>query len=692
MWGSKPLQIDQLYFLFLEVTRLLVRDDLLALKVTALVAYALRPATTFVLARKLFNSDLAATGAALLSGFYPLFYEALGWGGYPNLLGFVFLPLAFYAILRWIEKKSIKNIVFLGLVTAVTVLSHDLTLIVFSGVLILWLLLAFLSKAWGSKHALDQLLAVGFCLGIILLIEAVQLYATGLPSFDLFNKAAFYQLRVTLGDLAWAAKNPVVAAYFVLVTAVSLVAIHFTRRDGVRMMALVSWMAAPLLMSQVGLFGVSLDYRRVFFFFLQPGLIVVAWPLAFSTILPKDLRQLFATPRGPSLPKYFRRAAASLPRIVLVLLSVSLLVVQVGIGIPFPSVIHSWYNYIDPYGDSEKLQALDWISHSTQDRDIFVADEAFGRWIEGLASRRVVMYAAPQFLFMKGEVERSTAARTILESRFEIRNDLARICYQAPYGHFAPMISFVNEGVYEDVLYASDMDSRVYISNATHSWFEQLSKFAENNSERSYSISGGGESGVLQARFVIGSIGLSEQIVLNDSGIVALQYDLSTSDSSLRFSNITIPLLSPEGIPFDEVYAEGANMIHARSGPIRFSVAVTGETLGARLVASDGSNMIVLSFAPQSSGQSISAKITISADAQKKTSEVLAVDRDDVIRAYNVSYIAIPRLSEPQVNGTVPLRPRSIPAYDHLLSDPAFEIAYENSRVIILRIVSLDLK
>jgi hypothetical protein len=611
------------------------------------------------------------------------------------LLGFALLPLAFYAIIRLIEERSIKNIVLLGVATAVTVFSHNLTFMVFLVVMILWLLFALLSKAGGSKHAQNQLFAVGFCLGIIMLVEVLQLYTTGLPSYDFFNTAAFYKLRISFVDWVWAVKGGGLALFCVFVTAACLVAMYSTRRDPVRIMAIVCWTAAPLLMSQVYLLGLALDYRRAFFFSLQPSLIVIAAPLAFSATLLSGLRHVSIAEHGFSPWKFFRKAARSLPKVVLVLLSISFLVTQVGVGMTWPMIVNNWYNQIDPYGDTEKLQALEWIKYNTRTQDVFVADEAFGRWTEGYASRRVMMYVSPQYLFMKGEAERSTAAGTILESRFEIKNDLARIWYQAPYGNFTPLISFANEGVYEDVLYINDTGSGIYVSNGTYSWFESVSELAGNNYARSYSLAGGGASGRLTTDYVYGGISLREQVELDDRGVASLQYAVSTSESRLRVSNLTISLFAPEGSPFYKVYAEPSNTIRASTGPVAFRVVVTGETTTARLLESHGGNMMAVSFAPQSSSQSISATITVNKidlpNVQGRSSEVLTVDRDDLIREFNVSYIVIPRLSEPEANGEIPLRPHSILPYDHLLADPAFEIAYENSKVIVLRVVSLGL-
>ena len=99
MWRDKAFQFDQLYVLYLASLRFLLGNSIMALEASGLLMYAARVATTFILARKLFKSEVAALAAALLSGLHPLFYETFGWGGYPNLLGYALLPLAFYSML-----------------------------------------------------------------------------------------------------------------------------------------------------------------------------------------------------------------------------------------------------------------------------------------------------------------------------------------------------------------------------------------------------------------------------------------------------------------------------------------------------------------------------------------------------------------------------------------------------------------
>jgi hypothetical protein len=99
--------------------------------------------------------------------------------------------------------------------------------------------------------------------------------------------------------------------------------------------------------------------------------------------------------------------------------------------------------------------------------------------------------------------------------------------------------------------------------------------------------------------------------------------------------------------------------------------------------------MIVLSFKPRlNPSRSISATINIEAGLRGATpGRVIAINRDEVIREFNVSYIVVPRISRVQPDGLIPLKPQSLPAYNHLLGDPTLKVVYVNSNVIILQVV-----
>jgi hypothetical protein len=688
MWDEKPLRFDQLYFISLALLIILLKDGLLALKISALIVFVVRPATTFLLAKRIFRSDATGLAAALLSGTSPLFYETIGWGGYPNLLGYAILPITFYFILGTVEKAPRRNVILTGLFVTITVFSHNLTAIVFLGILGLWLVLVLISKAFPNVSSLrikPNFAAIFFSIVVLLSVLSFISLSTGGPQYNFFNEAAFYKRRVSFDDLVWVLRNPVSGALLILLSAISFVVLRVTRGKDAEpyILAMASWILAPILMTQTYLLGVAIDYKRVFFYAVQPTLIMAMGPLALIGQLFKNMKTVIPP---FSFPKIARAATGVLPAALLIVLSLSSLVLEVNTGLSHVGVVNDYYSNQDPYGDKEKLEALDWIRNRTPSDAVFVAEEHFARWTEGYASRRVLMYTPVEYLFFEGEIERSIAAKTLLESRLELRSDLVRISEQEPYGNFTPSISFKREGVYEDTVYINNVDSRVYLTNGTHVWFERLSDSPE---ARSYKMWRNSTSASYTITYSSDSLSIVKQVVLGNYAEASLTYSIRTNRSSVMPLNLTIPVFSAEGKRFDDVYAESVDQIHVKQGPLSFHVLMNGNIQSAVSSNYQGKDAIIISFDTQSAAlDKLTAAITIKADLNSKgPNTIVAVDRDDIIREFNISYVVIPRNSTVQAGGVIPLKLLSLPPYNHLIDDPALTVVFENSRVIILQVI-----
>jgi hypothetical protein len=691
MWGERAFQFDQLYLLYLASLELLLRNNIMALETSGLLMYAARVATTFILARKLFKSEVAGMAAALLSGFHPLFFETFGWGGYPNLLGYALLPLAFYAMLISVEKASRRNLAFTALTVASVAFAHNLTSMIFLGVLGVWfVLLAVMKVSLRPANVMREVRVVAFAIVIVLSAYVIQMLVVGLPPYAYFNEAAFYRLRIGLGDLLWAVKNQTVALALILAIIASFIMIQLVRGDRARscILAMESWILAPLLMSQAYLLGVTFDYRRAFLFAIQPGLIMAMAPLALlAEILPKGSIPLGISQKIP-MTRFVRKAVRVLPAIILVLLSLSILLSQVAVGVTYVKVVDDWYNHVDLYGDKDKMDALQWIMRSSPTDAVFVAEEPFAHWIEGLTSRRALVYSSPEYLFVKGESERSLAARAVLECEVELRNDLIRVCDQYPYGNYTPSISFLMQGIYEDTFDISGLESKLYLSNGTNAWSERLDQNVTLS--RTHNLSMNSRSALYETRQVYDSLSVTREIVLDgDDEQASLSYTARTNNASVRLLNFTIPLLSAEGVGFDEVRAESVNQVHVRSGPIWFHLSLGGDIRSAQFIDTNATDAIVLNYGGESgSSGSISATITISSDQQPTGSEgLVAFSWQDVVRQFNISYVVIPRVSEVSPSGMIPLKLLSLPLYNHLLQDPGLRVVYQNPKVIILQVL-----
>jgi len=182
---------------------------------------------------------------------------------------------------------------------------------------------------------------------------------------------------------------------------------------------------------------------------------------------------------------------------------------------------------------------------------------------------------------------------------------------------------------------------------------------------------------------------LEKQIDLDKNhAATSIRYIISTTDSSIRLLNLTVPFFSAENKLFDEVYAESNNTIRVRQGPSWFQISISGKVLSALSITYQGKDAIFIAVNPNST-RSMSTEMTIKADLpETRSGTTIAIDRNEILREFRVSYIAIFRNSTVQPGGVIPLKTRSLPAYEHLLYDPTFAIVFENSKVIILQVIT----
>ena len=80
MWNEGTWQYPPLFMLIIAGLSRVVSDEIVALNIGAILAFSMRPLTTYVLVKELFQDRLSALAAAWLAAFTPVFVEMMGWG------------------------------------------------------------------------------------------------------------------------------------------------------------------------------------------------------------------------------------------------------------------------------------------------------------------------------------------------------------------------------------------------------------------------------------------------------------------------------------------------------------------------------------------------------------------------------------------------------------------------------------
>jgi len=539
MWQEAPFQYPPLFFAMLATTMYLLGDPILSIKSAALICLFIFPLAMFDLSKKVFRNHFAGVVAAWLSAFYPLFLEFVGWGGYPNILGFASLAAAFHCILRYVEERSLEHGGVASVSIVIVVLTHHLTSLVLLGTLMLWTVFS-VGYRGSERREVAVLLLTALSTSI-----AYRLLFAWPFDFVFYNEAAYYRLRAWV-DLSWVFKSPVLSVVFSIALLVSIPSlVDRMRAEGIKSRFLGAWLLTPLIGTQGYMLRITLDYNRIFFFFFQPLMIMVS--ACASSINTKEI----ANPswRNAQSPLAFVKSLKAKQFVQMISLSIAVLLVASNTvqGLDTVRNINHWYDSQDFYGDDEsgKYGAVDWLRNHSRIEDVVIAEEPIGRWIEGVSQRKVLLYTPPQFLFMKGELEREYAARALLTSQYGIRSDDVWIFEQAPYGYLSPIVAFYRQGDYINTVFLLANSSYVSLNVKC-----ELEKAYFTDFESEVSLTEDPPS--LLIRREMESVKINETMTLNPNQTLTIRFNIWPKTDHVEITKTTLVFSFGELASFSE--------------------------------------------------------------------------------------------------------------------------------------------
>jgi len=662
MWEEGTYQYPPIFFALTAIVAKLTGDVVVSLKFVALASFFFFPIAMYFLSKKMFGSPLTGIAVAWLTAFFPLFLEYMGWGGYPNILAYAFLSVAFYFMIRYIEEKKLVsvNLILAAISITTVILTHHLTSLILLGALVFWSLLSIVFKGSERKHVIT-LLAITFSV-----LLAYRLVCAWPSDFSFYNIAAYYRLRASV-NFHFLFKDFIVLALFMIAFALSVLAMFYTKISGYKARSVTAWVITPLVATQGYLLNVSLDYNRIFFFVFQPLIL-----LASASVLlvnPRELIGFFKI-----IPHSFKwvRKRSYIVGLVSILVIGMLTSLCVAIGVATVRNINSWYSFIDPYGDCDKFHAVDWLTKNSNPLDVIVAEEPIGRWIEGYCKRRVLLHTPPRFLFMKGEVEREYVARSLLTSRFGIKSVDVWVLEQSPYGCMSPMIAFYHLGDYINTLYLSSKHSYLSLMESNQTRIVTLVNANE--------VNWGSRSNPEPTLIIMheaSSVKISEKISLDREQNITMGFNITKLHDNVEIEDIVLNFNFTSEIPVYDYYSENP-----------FTLCVSTEAGELRVVCNKPYVIADLSldhFTFMFKNQT-NFELRISLEKlEGSDSNVETYSWSEIAESYSIQYVVLPKsslkTSSIESNRIVPLE------YSHLLNNTALTVAYENKRVIILEYV-----
>lgn len=375
--------------------------------------------------------------------------EMLLWGGYPNAVVLILLPLTFYLFL---EKKKFSNLSFIlitGFLSSAIFLSHSLTSVMFLAIVIVTtVVMVVFSKRIDVKKRDTLFWILPSIFGIIFvspfLVNAIPAYLganagtfTGAVS-DI--QQALLSTRVL--PLEWIL--PLFLSVFLFFL--------FSKKYKGKFFSISSflfflWLLIPVLSTQGFLLGLYVDYNRFLYYVILPVTVLIGLGIDhgstfFSKIITNyrnltkkviDKKNIESKP-GNLIQKLFNKNTYGY--FALVFLIISFIVIPIFLT-PFQGrTIQSFYQVMNDPG----YDAIIWAKENTPTDSIFVSDAHYGWWFSGFAQRPTLSAVPPQFLTLTRELEPAKVANNLLDTNFVIDNGEIQIREDGGYiGRHNPM-------------------------------------------------------------------------------------------------------------------------------------------------------------------------------------------------------------------------------------------------------------
>jgi hypothetical protein len=666
LWDEKPLNYPPLFPSILALFTTLTNDPVFSVKFLAAFLFSIRPLAAYLSSLLIFREKLSAIAAALIMMFLPIHVEMVGWGGYPNILGLSLSMISVGLLISWLRDDTGRMLPALFITSGLISISHNLTFLVYSATLTITLVSLFLTRK--GRKALKVLSVLLFSVGVYVFYVFAFLWP---PSYSLHNEAAYHQLRVNLssGFLTWIFKSVNLLLTLYALTAVTIGSAILLRKRLLEVGVLTCWLITPLLLINLHVFGIALDYQRVFLFFVDPFILLAAASF-------KMLSSTTTGVGGPGLAiirEWVSRFSSSrlgnlanrLTHLLIVAGLVAAIFLSSTYGLLTFKSVNEWYNFRDKYGDAEKLEALEWIKSNIASKYTVVAEEEIARWIEGYGSRRVLMYAHPMYLFINGEQQRAYIAKTILLSSVCLNNNAVAI-YEThnPRENMSTRIAVRSLGALEEIFFLETNSSYIEGSQGTTQFRKYLSdaKSVELIEDaKSIRVIYGFEWFVVDKHLSINS----------ENGKAQLSFKVKYLNSDILLNKLVIEL---------------------KSWPARTIWEIKVKPNGTLLLKTDIGEIVIetnsLAAFPFVFDPNREATISLSsAEEYHAKEEANLLNSKSLLKDFNAKFIVVPRLQETQLKRNIQLKPLTKPEYMHLLGDPSYRIAYENERVIILEFI-----
>ena len=393
-------------------------------------------------------SESAALIVAFLVAISSYDIEMLMWGGYPNVITLLLIPLTFYLFLQRDRFSLTPFLLSTSILVGSIFLTHSLSAAVFVSITVGTVLCVMVSpKTFGTsrKHVLYWLLPIfgGAVLVSPFLASAVPAYFDANSTFTGVTdiQQALLSTRVLPLDI-------VLALFACLLPFFLLSKKYKGRFFSLPAFLLIMWLLVPLLLTQGYMFGLYVDYNRFLYFLILPVMILLAMMIDHGSgyfaqvidtyhVLTSQMQKTKKTANKLVSRISTRIARKTIYSIFLLCFLLTCLFALPIFLTPWQGVtIQSFYQVMNNPG----YQAIEWAKQNTPVGSVFVSDALYGWWLGGFAQRPTLSAVDPQYLTVARELAPAKAAKNLLDTDYMIDNGYIQVREDGGYtGRHNPM-------------------------------------------------------------------------------------------------------------------------------------------------------------------------------------------------------------------------------------------------------------
>jgi hypothetical protein len=390
----------------------------------------------FLLTRTVWEES-AALIVAFLVAISRFDVEMLLWGGYPNVITLMLIPLTFYILLQKSKFSLGPFLVTTTLLSGAIFLTHSLSSVMFVAMTFATVfLVTIFSKKVGVPRTHLFIWLVPVFLGILIvspfLLEIVPAYLSASRDIVTGSMSAIRLALLSTRVLPLELILPLLVLFPLFFLFAKKQKNNFFT---VPAFLLAVWILIPTVLTQGFLFGLYTDYNRFLYFVILPVIIIIGIVIDhgarfFSRIIDtyRSLTKANAPPKN-SGNKLLSRLMHHVTRknlyslFIIGCLLFSFLAVPIFLTPQQGTSVSSFYQTMsDPC-----YEAIQWIRQQTPVGSVLVSDAYYGWWLSGFAQRPTLSAVDPQYLTLTREFEPAKIAESLLDTDYLIDNYLIQV-------------------------------------------------------------------------------------------------------------------------------------------------------------------------------------------------------------------------------------------------------------------------